>query len=67
MLKLLSKIRFEKDLKNAQEEEFKHAYRRKKTDFTRNRKLTMFDIVLSTITRVGFSLKLEIRRYLKSY
>lgn len=65
MLKLLSKIRFEEDLKNAQEEEFKHAYRRKKTDFTRNRKLTMFDIVLSTITRVGFSLKLEIRRYLK--
>lgn len=25
----------------------------------------MFDIILSTITRVGFSLKLEIRRYLK--
>lgn len=65
MLKLLSKIRLEKDLEYAQKEEFKKTYRQKSTDFTRKRKLTMFDIILSTITRVGFSLKLEIRRYLK--
>ena len=65
MLKLLSKLRFEKDLEYAQKEEFKNTYRQKSTDFTRNRKLTMFDTMLSTITRVGFSLKLEIRRYLK--
>ena len=65
MLKLLSKIRLEKDLEYAQKEEFKKTHRQKSTDFTRKRKLTMFDIILSTITRVGFSLKLEIRRYLK--